>query len=210
MSLIKENNNVLIISFGSMGRITIAPTNNNFNMNHYFDFFDFLPNNFKNVDFQFYGDPDQYCYHKGIRGVSTNIESTVKFLKDKIGDRYKKVIFMGLSGGGYAAILFGSLLNVSHVVAFYPLTKLVNNRPEYEDKYKDLLPHINKTTDYLLLGTGKTTNKHHLPQHCERICVSDNVVLKVYDVVDNIKHLMRECKIVDILNGIIDDDDVGK
>ena len=124
----------------------INPNKNDF----FFDFFNYLPNNFKNVDLHFYGDLDEYCYHKGIQGISHNIESTVKYLKEKINNRYKKVIFMGLSGGGYAAILFGSLLNVDHVIAFFPTTILVQNRENYDKKYKDLRPYINKITQYHL------------------------------------------------------------
>ena len=33
---------------------------------------------------------------------------------------------MGVSAGGYASILFGSLCNVSSVIAFIPRTKLIN------------------------------------------------------------------------------------
>lgn len=170
-----------------------------------FDFFNFLPNNFKNVDLHFYGDPDQCCYHKGIKGLSTNIDDTVEYLKQKIGNRYKKVIFIGLSGGGYGAILFGSLLNVDHVITFFPLTQLVKNRPEYESRYKDLLPHINNTTQYHLFGVSKPRQECHSLQQCKRICVSENVILKVHDITEDIKKLMRDCNIVDLLNKLINE-----
>jgi hypothetical protein len=204
MSFIKENNNdVLIVSFGSMGRRPSVDNLNDNKLFDYFDFFNFLPDNFKNVDLHYYGDLDQYCYHKGIRGISDNIENTVTYLREKINNRYIKVIFMGLSAGGYAAILFGSILNVDHIVAFYPITQLVENRPNYEEKYKDVLPYINKITHYHLFGVSKSCNKHHFSQQCQRICISPNVMLQVYNVTDNIKILMKECHAYDVLNKII-------
>lgn len=204
-SHIKENNNdVLIISFGSLGRRT-APQDYkcNYNDNKYFDFINFLPNNFKNVDLHFYADLDQCCYHKGLRGITNNVESTVEYLRQKISKRYKTVIFMGLSVGGYAALLFGSLLNINHVVVFYPTTQLTRNNPKYDAKYKDVLPYINKTTNYHLIAVAKPHYEYHNLQHCQRICISENVTLQVYDVVDDIKKLMKECNVVDILNKII-------
>lgn len=202
MSFVKENkNDILIVSFGAMGRTPASP--DNLNDDSFFDFFHFLPDNFKNVDLHFYADLDQYCYHKGIRGISNNIEGTIKYLREKINNQYKKVIFMGLSGGGYAAILFGSILNINHVVAFFPLTQLVEKRPEYDNKYIDLLPYINKTTHYHLFGVSKSQFKCHHPLQCQRICVSKNVILQIYDAIDDIKDLMRKCNVYDVLNKII-------
>lgn len=231
MACVKENNNdVLIVSFGSMARPVanrlvstrknrpVATRENNSTTIHetqqhtntsmydaYFDFYNFLPDTFKNVDLHFYGDLDQYCYHKGIRGISNDIESTVKYLREKICNRYKKVIFIGLSGGGYAAILFGSLLNIDHVVAFYPLTLLIEKRLAYNSKYKDVLPYINKTTQYHLFAVDDPINKCHNPQQCQRICVSENVILKTYNIKDDIKILMKTCDICDVLNKIINE-----
>lgn len=208
MSFIRDNNSdVLIVSFGGMGRPAAGPDVNMFNNTNtgYYDFHNFLPNNFSNVDIHFYADFDQYCYHKGIRGISTNIDTTTKYLKEVIR-KYKKVIFIGLSGGGYSAILFGSLLSVDHIVTFYPTTRLIKLRPEYDRKYKDLIPYINKTTKYHLFGVSKPCCKCHEKKQCERICKSNNVTLKVYEMKDNIKELMRECKAYECLKNLIDED----
>ena len=75
---------------------------------------------------------------------------------------------MGTSGGGYAAILFGSLCKVSNVVAFIPPTKLSN--PKYKE-YQDLNLIINPTTHYLLYGDVNIKHiddPHHIT-HCERL-----------------------------------------
>lgn len=54
---------------------------------------------------------------------------------------------MGVSAGGYASILFGSLCKVSNVIAFVPRTKLIN---PIDIKYNDLKNIINNKTKYIL------------------------------------------------------------
>ena len=60
-------------------------------------------------------------------------------VKDKILEVFeeikpRKVIFFGVSAGGYAAILFGTMFNVDRVLAFNPQSFL---SPAYRKKYKD-------------------------------------------------------------------------
>ena len=110
---------------------------------------------FPRVDLKFIIDKNFAHYHKGIDGVSTNIDDTIKFIRNKILG-YKKVIFVGISAGGYAAILFGSLLNVNHVVAFVPQTILDKK------EYSNLAPLINKTTNYKIYGNTSILNKKNI------------------------------------------------
>ena len=94
-----------------------------------------------------YVDPKQCWYHKGIEGISNNINETTEYLKDKINERdYKKIIFMGVSEGGYAGILFGSLCHVTKVISFIPRRKLKTKI--VGKKYKKLKNIINNDTDY--------------------------------------------------------------
>jgi len=70
---------------------------------------------------------DQYTcwFHNGIRGVSTDVMSTVDRLKELIADSgSKRVLCTGSSAGAYAAILFGTLLNATGVIALCPQTLL--------------------------------------------------------------------------------------
>ena len=106
---------LLIISFTAHGK-TIRDVQS-------YDFYNFLEKNYPHVSRYFYLDIHRSCYHKGIQDKSTNIDETVEYLKHKV-KKYKRVIFIGLSSGGYAAILFGSLLGISDVLAFYPQTIL--------------------------------------------------------------------------------------
>jgi predicted esterase YcpF (UPF0227 family) len=136
-----NNNKNLIVCFGGlslqMGKI--PP----------FEFLRYLSSIYTNkCDLYFFIDRQQCWYHKGINKITSNIDETVDYLKDIIKN-YEKVIFMGVSAGGYAAILFGSLCNVSNVISFIPQTILKN---PINPKYKNLKEVVNNTTKYLLYG----------------------------------------------------------
>ena len=53
-------------------------------------------------------------YLGGLKGIGKNINCTIAFLK-RIFAKYDKVICVGGSAGGYASLLFGSLLKVNEV-----------------------------------------------------------------------------------------------
>ena len=88
-----------------------------------FEFLSTLNHWFPQYDKTFFVDIQQCWYHKGLDGLSTNIEETKTYL-ETLFQKYQKVVIMGISAGGYAAILFGSLLKVAHVIAFVPQTIL--------------------------------------------------------------------------------------
>ena len=127
-----------------------------------FEFLNSLRKWFPAYDKKFYIDVHQSWYHKGIQDISTSIEETRVYLETIIKD-YKKVIFMGVSAGGYAAILFGSLLQVTIVVAFIPQTILTRNDTDIH--YRDVKQFINTTTRYYLYGdtsVGNVDDLHHV------------------------------------------------
>ena len=134
-----------------------------------FEFTKFLEKYFKNISRHFY--IDTYCnsYHNGIEGISTSIDETVEYIRGIIAP-YKRSIFIGVSQGGYAAIMFGSLLNITAVIAFIPQTFRIQ-KINIDEKYRDLKPFINTTTQYYLYGDISITNPHsfHHISHCERI-----------------------------------------
>jgi hypothetical protein len=161
-------NDVLIVSFAGHGLAYGGIPK--------LEFVKFLNTSFNTIDAQFYLDKQCLCYHCGIEGVSTNVEETVDYLKKSIVG-YNRVIFIGASAGGYAAILFGSLLNVNTVIAFTPPTLL---KGENKDKrYCDLNPYINPTTRYYVYGdeNDKNVDSYHHIRHCENIAKHENVLI---------------------------------
>ena len=141
-----------------------------------FEFFNFFEKHFTHIDRHFYVDMSKASYHKGITGITTTIDETVAYLKEKIAP-YKTVLFLGISSGGYAAILFGSLLRVTSVFAFIPQTHL--RERVTNESYRDIAPYINDTTVYELYGDLSAKNEkgfHHI-SHCERIGHHKNVTI---------------------------------
>jgi hypothetical protein len=58
-----------------------------------FEFLNYLSNTYNNnYDLLFYIDKKQCCYHKGIDGITNNIDETVLYLNNKI----KLLILFGL------------------------------------------------------------------------------------------------------------------
>jgi len=168
-----------------------------------YDFLNFLGKNF-NTDKIFYRDLKQMCYHYGIDGISKDIETTVTYLKTKLAP-FRRVIFTGTSAGAYAAILFGSLLNVSDVIVFNPITILYGRRDKYNLRYVDLSKDvINTTTQYYLYGDisiKDEDDRHHI-KHCKNISAYPNVHIIYKDGV-NLKAMKDSGELYDIYNGLI-------
>lgn len=168
-----------------------------------FEFLNYLSKTFqKNTDLYFYIDKNQSWYHKGIDGIANNIEDTVLYLNSIIkNSNYKKILFMGVSAGGYASILFGSLCNVSNVIAFIPRTKLIN---PINKKYGDLKLIVNNQTDYILYGDTMVKDKnsdHHISQ-CNYLECFKNVKI-IYNNELNMKLLRDNGTIKKIIDNIL-------
>ena len=72
-----------------------------------------------------------------LNGIGKNINCTIAFLKKEFA-KYDKVCCVGNSAGGYASILFGSLLNVNKVITINAQTDLeyVKNQIQYNTLVK--------------------------------------------------------------------------
>lgn len=168
-----NGNDILIVSFSGHAL--------QFGMIPVYEFHNFLSKHYPKYDKQFYIDNKLKHYHSGIMNLTVDVDGTVKYLRDKIKG-YRKVVFMGVSSGGYASILFGSLLGVSLVVSFIPQTIL--KKPDLNDAYRDLKLHINNVTKYKVYGDPNIKNEsdcHHI-SHCNRIKDFDNV--EVFEIPD--------------------------
>ena len=166
-----------------------------------FEFLNYLRNVYVNdSDLIFYIDKHQCCYHKGIQDISNNIDETITYLNNKISqNNYDKVIFMGTSAGGYAAILFGSLCNnVNSVISFIPITIL--NSP-VDKKYSNLYNFINSNTNYILFGDVNIKNVndcHHISQ-CENLQDFTNVNIVKINGVD-----LKKLRDIGVIKNTID------
>lgn len=164
-----NNNKILIISFGGQQKSIggLLP----------FEFKNFIDKNFNEYNVHFYIDKKKSWYHKGIDGITKNIDETIVYLKNIIKN-YEKVIFIGSSAGGYASILFGSLLEVNTVLAFLPQTILNINNKELDHKYINLRNVIQRKTKYMIYGNSSIDPKIdplHSINHCNNIAIYDNV-----------------------------------
>ena len=84
-----HNSNNLIVSFGGMWDTDSAIK---------FEFYNYLSKIYKNKsDLYFFIDKHRSWYHKGIDGITNNINETVVYLNNIIIEgNYKKIIFIGI------------------------------------------------------------------------------------------------------------------
>lgn len=171
------------------------------------EFKQFLATQFPHVDALFLVDAHMRCYHQGIQGETTNVPETVEYIREKIKP-YKKAIFLGVSAGGYAAILFGSLLQVHTVLAFIPQTSL--KASVFDDTYRHLDPYIHPATHYILVGDAgiQDPNSMHHISHCDRIAHHANVDILRLPRVD-MKQLRNDGTLKEIVHAALGEGELG-
>ena len=171
-----------------------------------FEFLKTMSTNFADLDAHIYIDPSRSWYSEGFQGITSNTDETVEYLKEKIKD-YERVVFMGVSSGGYAAMLFGSLLEADRVVAFVPQTDLRygnigQTKGRIKNEYRDILPYVNDTTEYHLYVNEEDTSAMHHPYHIDRVVElgKDNVHRKT--IIKDLKHMRDNGMLVDLLRDV--------
>jgi len=94
-------------------------------------------------------------YHKGLKNIVGSVEGVASYLKKQVEQTNpKKLITLGASSGGYAALLFGFLLNADKTIAFSPQTKLPRPEPFLDRKL--LVGCDSRYFDLLELEWGKS------------------------------------------------------
>lgn len=170
-----------------------------------FTFVNFLETNFQQASKHFYTDKYLNLYHNGIFGLTKTVEETAAYLaKDIEQGGYKKVIFLGMSSGGYAAILFGSLVGATDVLAFMPQT-LRRNVKHVDEQFRDLSDHINPNTRYYLYGDSSITdsmNYHHV-SHCQRIAENNSNVHLTNKQKINLREMRDSGELAALFNYIV-------
>jgi len=73
-------------------------------------------------------DAHQVWYHRGVPGYGRSIDELAARLREEIDQQdVDRVVVAGNSAGGYAALLFGTLLEADVVLSFSPKTFLISD-----------------------------------------------------------------------------------
>ena len=76
-----------------------------------------------NTNRVFIRDLPQAMYHRGLPGVGGGVDGIIRKLREKIDENgIERTVVVGNSGGGYASLLVGALLEADEVIAFSPVT----------------------------------------------------------------------------------------
>lgn len=157
-------------------------------------------------------DLEQAWYHCGLPGLTDNIDGIARLLKGLVEARPpKRVIMCGNSMGGYAALLFGALLEPTVVQAFSPQTFLSSRQRllfwdrRWPEQIRKLHRALTARREYFDLQTtlarpGNAATRFHIHYslidrldklHAERLRCAPNVTLHPYRVGGHglIKHL---------------------
>jgi hypothetical protein len=107
-----RDSSTLLVAFGGMqGQLGMPP----------FEFFKAsgdIP-----VKRLFIRDLRQAWYHRGLPGQGDHLEDVAAWLRELLaGNRVERLVMAGNSAGGYAALLFGALLEADIVLGFAPQT----------------------------------------------------------------------------------------
>lgn len=198
--IINNDSENLIVCFGGCGHKFIQGELP-------FEFLNFLTKSYKcRNDSVFYVDYNECWYHKGFKNITTNIDESVNYLNKVINRKpYKKIIFMGVSAGGYASILFGSLCNVSNVIAFVPRT--IKAPRMTDQRYYNLKNVINNCsmrfpnkTKYLLIANKSAPKGHHHISHCYNLQGFENVTINAYKKLN-----IRGLRDTGVIKGFLDE-----
>lgn len=159
----------LIVVFQSMNANLYNPENkNHFELENTFSRF-----NPEHSDLLFIKD-DTRPRNSKVGGFYLHSESVDEICFDlsKLVSRYDQILFTGISAGGFASILFGSLCFVDVVVAINPQTTLYNfetgdlmtigkKTPLCDNSnFYDLKPHMNHKTKYYISSRAITKDYH--------------------------------------------------
>ncbi|MEQ1930959.1 MAG: hypothetical protein ABL957_10590 [Parvularculaceae bacterium] len=185
-----DNSGVMVFLFGGMPIRNTAP-------------FQLLGTTSRfEVDRIYLRDLRRAWYQLGLAPYTSCVDDTAAFLCELIVERApRRVVTVGISAGGFAAMLFGHLLGADEVHAFSPRTYIdIDNRLENDDffmddrmeeiyaaadaqpEYFDLKPLLAAAPD------SKTTYCVHFapdrridPIHARRVAGAPNVKLYEYD-----------------------------
>jgi hypothetical protein len=208
----------LLIAFGGLyGELLIAP----------FEFFNLLQD--VPVKRVFLRDLDRSWYQQGVRGVAATVDGTASWLRSIVRESgATRVVTLGTSAGGFAALLFGALLGASEAHAFSPQTTVTRrHRLRYRDTrwHHDIVAMRRATHDrptYLdvrpvLAAAPASTTRYHVyygtkergdVPHATRLEGLPGVTLHAYPRGHRlVKHLRDSGELAEILHRAVGVDD---
>ena len=157
-----------------------------------------------NTDICYLYDNNLSWYLNGLSSNISNINETINYLKNII-DNYDNIIFTGTSAGGFAALLYGNILNVNTVLSFIPQTNIENYVPKNlkKNKYYNLSKYINNKTQNFIYGNkdAPPNDWHNIKQY-ENIKDYKNVTI-ILEQGKFLKEYIINNKFIDIFRNFI-------
>lgn len=193
---IGDTADTLILSFGHIAHGGFASKQSLINKKFENDNFDIL----------YMRDVEKRWYLCELHEIGDSFSDTLTFL-ESVTSKYKNTIYIGSSMGGYASILFASILKGTTAIAQMPQTDLdyilnnnscidifepiKNKHSDVWNSYKNLNLIINDSTKYIMGGFDPNANVLHDLHHYENIKSHANVTstIKFHFVNEVNKHL---------------------
>ena len=134
---LSETGAPLLVAFGGFaGGLGIHPS----------EFFDLTKDARANRIFM--RDVQKVWYQRGLPGVATDIDGIASFLAEKREEvGASRVVLVGNSMGGYAAVVLGILLDADRVLAFAPQTFIgrLHRFVHYDRRCTELIRNVHRT-----------------------------------------------------------------
>lgn len=194
----------VVVTFGGCGKAigSILP----------FEFLNTMNKHFTDVDAYFYVDHNASWYNKGLLDMTSSIEETADLIRERVSP-YKRKVFIGNSAGGYASLLFGSLLKAETVVSFIPQTSLTHikktaprtfNVRNIDTEYMDIIPYMNKTTDYhVYRRPSGPQDALHKVYHVDRIAELEMPNVSIHELRGDLKSMKNRGELIPTLSDYI-------
>ncbi len=154
----------LVIAYGGIAGRTSAP------MFEFFRVTDGIP-----VQRLMLRDHQRSWYHRGVQGVGDNLASVERYVASMIDQAQpSRIVMVGASAGGFAAMLFGHRLGADVVHAFAPQTfidpvlRREHREPRWEPETRDLLhsgrydPAFGDLASVLASAPARPGTRHHV------------------------------------------------
>lgn len=133
----------------------------------------------------FLRDISQSCYQRGLPTIGKNAHAVGAYLKDRIIESgASEIYFVGNSMGGFAALLFCSMLQLGKAIVFSPQTFVSSEkRQSYgDDRWPDQIKNLHEAHTAADIHELKPWIQNCYPQMPARVYVSTSDTLDMHHV----------------------------